>query len=190
VGLRGDLKLPRNPLCYKGIRSERDSNPRYRLTRYTAFPGLGMGVQGGAPAGTAYSDFSSRGHHGAGEGTRVGTPLGLELRISGRPLSATATSGDKTLACARDSSRGRAVTPVNLGLPGAMSIAQKEGEKPCGLRHGRARRFLGGQHRRVRRPGDHEPASHRVDARSGGSAGTRRNGVQLSVSPAISSPLV
>jgi hypothetical protein len=44
------------------------------------FPDLGTGVQGGAPAGTAYSDFSSRGHHEAGEGTRVGTLLGLDLR--------------------------------------------------------------------------------------------------------------
>jgi hypothetical protein len=28
----------RYPLSYNGKRSERDSNPRYRLTRYTAFP--------------------------------------------------------------------------------------------------------------------------------------------------------
>jgi hypothetical protein len=60
--------------------SERDSNPRCRLTRYTAFPGLGREVQARAQAGTPYSDFSSCGHHEAGEGTPVGTPLGLDLR--------------------------------------------------------------------------------------------------------------
>jgi hypothetical protein len=72
-----DCAQRRYPLFYKGIRSERDSNPRYRLTRYTAFPDRPSGVQAWALAGTAYSEFHSRGRHRAGVGTRVGTLLGL-----------------------------------------------------------------------------------------------------------------
>ena len=44
------------PYPVSETRSERDSNPRYRLTRYTAFPGLGTGVHGRAHEGTAYSE--------------------------------------------------------------------------------------------------------------------------------------
>jgi hypothetical protein len=41
------------PYRLRKTRSERDSNPRQRLTRYTALPGLGSQVQCGARAGTA-----------------------------------------------------------------------------------------------------------------------------------------
>jgi hypothetical protein len=71
------------------MRSERDSNPRYRLTRSTAFPGPGSPVQGGAPAGIAYSNSHRKGHSEAGEGTRVGTPLGLVGELRGGRWSAT-----------------------------------------------------------------------------------------------------
>ena len=51
-------------------------------------------MQGGAPTGTPYSDSQRLGQYKAGEGTRVGSALGLNFR-AGR--SATATSGDMTL---------------------------------------------------------------------------------------------
>ena len=44
-------------------------------------------MQGGAPKGTAYSDFSRLGHREAGEGTPVGTPLGLHCGRSGPALN-------------------------------------------------------------------------------------------------------
>jgi hypothetical protein len=50
-------------------------------------------VQGGAPAGTAYSEFRGRGHHRAGEGTPVGTLLGPPVKWR-RPIHAPLDNGD------------------------------------------------------------------------------------------------
>src|ERR1700687_805594 len=78
--------------------------PSWRVTPPTAFPDCPSGVQGGAPTGTPYSDSKRLVHHKAGEGTRVGSALGLDFRAAREGWSATATSGDMTLVCARDSS--------------------------------------------------------------------------------------
>jgi hypothetical protein len=67
------------------------------VTRYTAFPDRPSGVQGGAPASTPYSDPQGCGHHKAGEGTRVGSALGLDFLAERAGWSATTTSGDMTL---------------------------------------------------------------------------------------------
>jgi hypothetical protein len=81
-------------------RSERDSNPRYRLTRYTAFPDRGSGVLGGALGGTPYSDSKRSVHHKAGDGTRVGSALGLDFGLSRRRWSATDMASGSRRPCA------------------------------------------------------------------------------------------
>jgi hypothetical protein len=72
--------------------------PSMGVFTHTVLPDRPSGVQGGAPTGTPYSDSQRLGQYKAGEGTRVGSALGLNFR-AGR--SATATSGDMMLAWAR-----------------------------------------------------------------------------------------
>jgi hypothetical protein len=89
----------RYPLPYKGIRSERDSNPRYQ------FPGIPH-FQVSGPGCTAGRTRAPRIQISVVEGTTrqaKAPPLGLRWAwicgLSGRRWSATATSGDKTLVC-------------------------------------------------------------------------------------------
>ena len=147
------------PHCYRGsgdspyltkeTRSERDSNPRYRLTRYTAFPGLGRGVPGGASAGTAYTDFSSRGHHEASEGTLVGPGLtgtaGLRRSATAMPSSPApavfayevrASSGcvDTFWRCGRAPANDAATEPVTMsGVPMARGEPHWDSRSPQSL---------------------------------------------------------
>jgi hypothetical protein len=51
--------------------------PSMGVSTHTAFPDRPSEVQGGAPTGTPYSNSQRLGHHKAGEGTRVGSALGL-----------------------------------------------------------------------------------------------------------------
>jgi hypothetical protein len=68
-------------LIAQGLLAEREGfEPSIRVTPDTAFPDRPSGVQGGAPTGTPYSDSRRLGHHKAGEGTLVGSALGLEFR--------------------------------------------------------------------------------------------------------------
>jgi hypothetical protein len=52
------------------------------VSTHSAFPGLRTGVQLGAPADTTYSDSHRWGRRKAGEGTRVGTLVGLASTLA------------------------------------------------------------------------------------------------------------
>jgi hypothetical protein len=56
-----DMGAVQLPYLLRETRSERDSNPRYRLTRYTASPDRPSGVQARALGGSAYSKFAALG---------------------------------------------------------------------------------------------------------------------------------
>jgi hypothetical protein len=64
-------------MSHKGNAEREGFEPSWRVTPPTAFPDRPSGVQGGALTGTAYSNSQRLGHHKAGEGTRVGSALGL-----------------------------------------------------------------------------------------------------------------
>ena len=112
-----------SPRIYTTLRDI--TEPSWRASPPTAYPNRPSGVQSEAPTGTLYSDSQRRGHHEAGEGTRVGTPLGLDLRLNGRRLRARSTSGDRTLVWS------------NAGSLGAHSLRPRETlftQQACALR--------------------------------------------------------
>jgi hypothetical protein len=81
-------------LSGKGNAEREGFEPSWRVSPPTAFPGLGSQVQGGALAGTAYSESHRRGHRRAGAGTRLGSALGLvsaEMGLSSRRAERTFT---------------------------------------------------------------------------------------------------
>src|SRR4029077_7275542 len=103
--------LIRRSSLYCSGKPEREGfEPSIRVTPDTAFPGRPNGVQGRAPTGTRYSNSRRQGHHKAGEGTRVGSALGLGSDVLGvfrwpaesafkRALGQSKSrSGDRTLA--------------------------------------------------------------------------------------------
>ncbi len=122
-----------NALSAKGTPEARGFEPSWRVSPPTEFPDRRSGVQGEAPTGTPYSDSKRLGHHEAGEGTRVGSALGLDFPAEWAGWSAIPSSGDITLVWTRVLTRGRVAEP-GTGSPSHLGAHLRHAPESLGPR--------------------------------------------------------